>query len=321
MTNEKVRDANPDAARPGPAPGTPGARARREAVFAGAGRSSILRLLRDRRVLVPAVIIAILGAASLFANVVAPYEPNRPGVNMPYAPPSPQNLLGTDNAGRDNLSRLLYGGRLTLGISVGAVTIAAVVGLVAGVVAGYLGGSVDVVIMRSTDVVLCFPPIILAMAVVTFVGSRPEYLTLVIAALYAPRFARVVYAAVQTVKFNAHVEAARAMGATTVGILRREIVPNVMAPVMVQYSLAIGHAILLETGLSFIGLGPPPPSPSWGRMIEEARRFMEQQILLLVWPSVVIGLSVISFNALGDALRDALDPKLRQSVSVGRDAA
>jgi peptide/nickel transport system permease protein len=278
----------------------------------------VRQALRDRRVLVPTVIILILASASLFADLVAPYPPNKLSIDVPYAPPSRQNLLGTDGAGRDTLSRLLHAGRLTLAISVGAVVIAGVIGSVGGIVAGYVGGTTDVIIMRASDVVLCFPPIILAMAVVAFIGSRPEHLTLVIAALYTPRFARVGFAAAQTVKYNAHVEASRSLGATTARILHREILPNVMAPLMVQFSLTIGHAILLETGLSFVGLGPPPPSPSWGRMIEEARRAADLQALLLVWPSFVIGLSVISFNALGDALRDALDPKLRQSVSVER---
>jgi peptide/nickel transport system permease protein len=266
---------------------------------------------------IPTLIIGVLVFASVGASLVTPYSPNKPNVSVPFSPPSPRNPLGTDYAGRDILSRLLYGGRLTLGISIGAVALAALGGTWAGMIAGYTGGLADVVIMRSTDVVLCFPPIILAMAVVAFIGTRPEYLLLVIAALYAPQFVRVSHAAVQTLKYTSYVEAARAIGATTSMIIRRQIFPNALAPVIVQFSQGIGYAILLETGLSYVGLGPPPPNPSWGRMILEGRRFMALQGLLVVWPAVIIGLSVVSFNALGDALRDALDPQLRKSSGAG----
>ncbi|RMF87257.1 MAG: ABC transporter permease [Nitrospinota bacterium] len=267
------------------------------------------------RLLIPGTLILGLILASSLANLLSPYDPNRIALGRPYAKPSLQHPLGLDNAGRDILSRILHGGRLTLGIAISSILLAAVAGTILGVVAGYFPGVPDMVIMRGADVLLCFPPIILGMAIVTFLGTEPIFLTLVIALLYTPRFVRVVYAAVQTVKHNEYVEAARALGSSIPRLFRKEIIPNILAPIMVQISLGIGHAIILETGLSFVGLGPPPPTASWGRMIEEARRFMRINAMILVWPALTIGICVIAFNMLGDALRDYLDPRLRHTVT------
>jgi peptide/nickel transport system permease protein len=249
------------------------------------------------------------------ATILTPYDPNKIALGRPYTQPSPKHPLGLDNAGRDILSRILHGGRLTLGIAISSILLAAVVGTFLGVIAGYFSGVPDMLIMRSADVLLCFPPIILGMAIVTFLGTDPLFLSLVIALLYTPRFIRVVYATVQTVKHNEYVEAARALGSSIPRLFRQEILPNILAPILVQISLGIGHAILLETGLSFVGLGPPPPAASWGRMIEEARRFMRINALILVWPALAIGTCVVAFNTLGDALRDHLDPRLRHAMT------
>jgi peptide/nickel transport system permease protein len=237
------------------------------------------------RILIPGLIIVALLLGCLLADYLSPYDPNKIALGRPYAQPSLKHPLGLDNAGRDILSRILHGGRLTLGIAMSSVFIAASVGTVLG------------------------------MAIVTFVGTEPVWLILVIALLYTPRFIRVAYATVQTVKYHEYVEAARALGAPVPRILRKEIIPNILAPILVQISLGIGLSIILETGLSFVGLGPPPPAASWGRMIEEARRFMRLNALILVWPALVIGVCVVAFNLLGDALRDRLDPRLQHGVS------
>jgi peptide/nickel transport system permease protein len=275
----------------------------------------------DHRLLISAAVIVSLGLAVVLAGVLGRFPPNRIALGRPFSSPTARHWLGLDYAGRDVLSRILHGGRVTLAISVASIFLAAAGGLIGGVASGYLGGVVETACMRLADVLLCFPPILLAMALVAFVGSNAVYLTLVIAVVYAPRFARVVYASVLTVKELSYVEASRAIGAATWRLLRRQIVPNIMGPVFVQASLGIGHAVLLETGLSFVGLGPPPPAASWGRMVDEGRRHMETQPLLLVWPSLLIASSIVAFNMLGDGLRDLLDPKLRHSVRSGRETA
>lgn len=273
------------------------------------------------RIRLSAALILALLLATLLADRLGGYPPNKIALGRPFTSPTPAHWLGLDYAGRDVLARLLHGGRITLGVSIASILLATATGLVAGLIAGYLGGVVDTVSMRLADVVLCLPPILLAMAIVAFVGSSALYLTLIIALVYSPRFQRVVYASVLTVKELSYVEASRALGAATPRILGRQIVPNLMGPVFVQVSLGIGHAILLETGLAFVGLGPPPPAASWGRMVDEGRRHMETQPLLLLWPSLLIAGSIIAFNLLGDGLRDRLDPKLRHSMGSGQETA
>jgi peptide/nickel transport system permease protein len=166
--------------------------------------------------------------------------------------------------------------------------------------------------MRAMDGLLCFPPILLGIFVVTFLGPSLPNLILVIGVLYIPRFTRVVHASTLALRELEYVESARALGATALRIIAFAILPNILAPILVQGSLAAGHAILLESGLSFLGLGPPPPTPSWGRMVEQSGRFMQLSALPLLWPSVAISLTVLAFNLLGDGLRDLLDPRLRQ---------
>jgi peptide/nickel transport system permease protein len=273
-----------------------------------------------RRIQISVVVILALLVAAALADRLGAYPPNKIALGRPFTGPTATHWLGLDYAGRDVLSRLLHGGRITLSVSIASILLAAAAGLVAGLVAGYAGGVVDTAAMRTADVLLCLPPILVAMAIVAFVGSSAVYLTLIIALVYSPRFQRVVYASVLTVKELNYVEASRALGAAALRILGRQIVPNVMGPVFVQVSLGIGHAILLETGLAFVGLGPAPPAASWGRMVDEGRRHMEAQPLLLLWPSLLIAGSIIAFNVLGDGLRDRLDPKLRHSMGSRQEA-
>ena len=165
--------------------------------------------------------------------------------------------------------------------------------------------------MRAMDGMLCFPPILLGIFVVTFLGQSLTNLILVIGVLYIPRFTRVVHSSTLAIRELEYVESARALGASGLRIIARAILPNIVAPILVQASLAAGHAILLESGLSFLGLGPPPPTPSWGRMVEQSGRFMQLSVLPLLWPSAAISVTVLAFNLLGDGLRDLLDPRLR----------
>jgi peptide/nickel transport system permease protein len=183
---------------------------------------------------------------------------------------------------------------------------------VLGSVAAYAGRGVEAAVMRTMDGLLCFPPILLGIFVVTFLGPSVVNLILVIGVLYVPRFTRVVHASTLAVRELPFVESARALGASALRVVGRAILPNILAPILVQTSLAAGHAILLESGLSFLGLGPPPPTASWGRMVEQSGRFLQLGVLPLLWPSLAISGTVLAFNLLGDGLRDVLDPRLRE---------
>jgi peptide/nickel transport system permease protein len=225
--------------------------------------------------------------------------------------PGGHYLLGTDEFGRDILSRLIHGARLSLFVSLSSVMIASTLGSALGLTVAYSGGKAELLGMRLIDAVLSFPPILLALFVVVFIGPELRNVILTISVLYMPRFGRVVHGVTLSIKQEEYVEAARAVGSPSWRILSRTILPNVMAPIIVQFSLFMGSAILLESSLSFLGLGPPPPAVAWGRMIAESSPYMHLNSYVIIWPAVVISATVITFNILGDALRDALDPHLR----------
>jgi ABC-type dipeptide/oligopeptide/nickel transport system permease subunit len=225
-------------------------------------------------------------------------------------PPGAGYLLGTDEFGRDVLSRIFWGTRISLAVGAAAVALAMAGGVSLGLLAGYLGGLVDPLIMRLMDVILCFPPILLGITMVGFAGHSLVNLVLVLGLLFVPRFTRVIYGTVQSVKQNQYVEAARAIGCGHFFIMRKHILPHIFSIIIIQITLNFGFMILLEAGLSFLGLGTLPPTPSWGTMIASARDYMEIAPLLVVWPSLAVALTVLAFNLLGDGLRDALDPRL-----------
>jgi peptide/nickel transport system permease protein len=280
--------------------------------MAGEAMRSWRRLRRYRQVLLAAPVVAVLVLVAGLAPWAATQDPNALNPRAKAAPPGPGHLLGTDEFGRDIWSRLVYGARITLGVGLSSVALAAAAGTALGTVAAWAGRGSEAVIMRAMDGLLCFPPILLGIFVVTFLGPSLPNLILVIGVLYIPRFTRVVHASTLALRELEYVESARALGATALRIIAFAILPNILAPILVQGSLAAGHAILLESGLSFLGLGPPPPTPSWGRMVEQSGRFMQLSALPLLWPSVAISLTVLAFNLLGDGLRDLLDPRLRQ---------
>ncbi len=275
-----------------------------------AGRRRVRRL----QLLVPLTVVAVVAALAAFAPLLTPYGAETIDPLLRMALPSPAHLLGTDEFGRDILSRVAYGARITLLVSVASIGLAVSVGTVLGSAAAFFGGVIDLLVMRIADGLLSFPPILLAIFVITFLGPSVVNVILVIALLYIPRFARVAHAATLSVRETEYVQAAQAQGARPVRILRRAVLPNIAAPLFVQASLGLGHAILLESGLSFLGLGAPPPAPSWGRMIEQSSRFMTLSVWPVVWPASIVSCTVLAFNLLGDALRDWLDPRLRGSV-------
>jgi peptide/nickel transport system permease protein len=275
-------------------------------------RSSLQQLLRRYgQILAAAPMVAILVLVAVLAPILTSHDPNRLDTRAKVQPPSFGHVLGTDEFGRDIFSRLAHGARITLVVTCFSVLLAMGGGTVLGTVAAYAGRGVEMAVMRTMDGLLCFPPILLGIFVVTFLGQSLPNLILVIGVLYIPRFTRVVHATTLVIRELEYVESARALGASAARIIFRAILPNILAPILVQASLAAGHAILLESGLSFLGLGPPPPTPSWGRMVEQSGRYVELSVLPLLWPSVAISVTVLAFNLLGDGLRDLLDPRLR----------
>lgn len=256
----------------------------------------------------PAGSVALIALAVLLTPLLGLPDPVRMDVAGRLAGPGPAHPLGQDEYGRDVLSRLAWGGRVSLTVAASSAAIAMLVGTALGVLGGYLRGVTELVTVRLMDVVLCFPPLLLALLVVTLVGPGAGTLILVLSVLYVPGFARVAYGGVLSVRAQDYVEAMRALGAGRTRIMLRTILPNVAGPLLVQLSLAAASAVVLESGLSFLGLGVVPPAPSWGLMIRGARATMTQAPLLLLWPCLALTLTILALNALCDALRDALDP-------------
>ncbi|HET8679601.1 MAG TPA: ABC transporter permease [bacterium] len=262
--------------------------------------------------LAPIVVVAVVSTVAALAPVISRHDPEAVNPEARVAPPSWTYPLGTDEYGRDITSRLAYGARVSLLVSLSSVAIALSAGTLIGMAAGHFGGALELILMRLVDGLLSFPPILLALFVITFLGPSLVNVILVIGLLYIPRFARIAHGATLSVRENEYVQASVALGATPARTLRLAILPNIAGPLFVQTSLGLGQAILLESGLSFLGLGAPPPTPSWGRMIEQSSRFMSLSPWPVLWPSAVVSLTVLAFNLLGDAARDLLDPRLRR---------
>lgn len=253
--------------------------------------------------------IAALVLTALFAPAIAQYDPAAIGVK--FLPPSAEHWFGTDNLGRDTFSRVIYGARVSLQVGVIAVGIAATFGYVLGLVAGYFEGVVDRVIMCVMDILFAFPSILLAIFIVAVLGKGIANTMIAIGIVNIPVFARTVRAAVISAKGLEYVSNAKSVGVSTGNILLRHISPNVVAPFTVQATLALSSAILTEATMSFLGLGIQPPAPSWGSMLTEARKYMERDPWLILFPLLFIVVTILVFNILGDSLRDVLDPKLK----------
>jgi peptide/nickel transport system permease protein len=276
-------------------------------------RPSMLRImLRNRLAVAGGLVVLVWIIASAGANFFAPYDPiNYLDVMNRLAPPSPLHLMGTDADGRDILSRVLYGGRYSLGIGISVVMVGMSVGLMLGGIAGYVGGAIDEVIMRGADIVLAFPIIILAMAIAAALGPSAINASIAMAAVWWPTYARIVRSIVLELREREFVLAARALGVPGWRILLRTILPNTIGPVVVLVTLDIGNAILTVAGLSFINFGVPQPTPEWGNMISYAQNYPDQW-WMSVFPGLAIFTAIMGFNFFGDALRDALDPRMRQ---------
>jgi peptide/nickel transport system permease protein len=273
--------------------------------------STAARLLRAPVAAAGTVIVAVYLVAAASAPVLSPHDPLTMASRSLLAPPGGPFPLGTDQFGRDLLSRLLYGARVSLSVSFASVVLALAGGGAAGIASGYYGGRIDGLLMRVMDVIFAFPAVLLAIAIMAVAGTAVWTVIVAIGVVYTPQFARVSRASVLATRGLEYVEAAAALGAGARRILLRHILPNISAPLIVQTSLSLSLAILTESALSFLGLGTQPPTPSWGNMLADSRRFMATAPWTAVFPGVTIAMVVLGFNLLGDGLRDLLDPRLR----------
>lgn len=257
--------------------------------------------------------LGLMVLAAIFAPLLAPKDPYvMDYVNSFLGPFQQGTILGTDEYGRDVFSRLLYGGRVSLVVAGVSVLSSALIGVALGMIAGYFGGVVDMIIMRLMDVIFCFPPILLAIAVLAFLGNSMVNLIIAITIVFIPSFVRLIYSSVVSIRHEEYVLAARTIGARPLRILVMAVLPNILSPILVRVSLTLGTAVLLESGLSFLGLGTTPPTASWGIMLAAGRGYMTHQLWLVVWPSLAVAITILMMNILGDGLRDALDPKLKR---------
>lgn len=289
-------------------------------------RLTLRRIFHQRSAIIGMVILAILILIAIFAPVIAPYDPEQvligvedvkkrgdPCIHLLGCPADqPQHLMGIDGNVRDEFSRVIYGTRVSLFVGITTVTFAIIIGTALGAVAGYVGGNVDNVIMRLLDVLLAFPSLLLSITIVSVLGKGLENALLAIAIVSIPVYARIVRASVLSIKEQQYVSASKALGGSHLHVLLGRILPNAVPPLIVQGTLGVGTAILDAAALSFIGLGAQPPTPEWGTMLGTERNQVFTAPHLVFFPGIAIMITVLAFNLLGDGLRDAIDPRLKQ---------
>ena len=278
-------------------------------------REVLRALLSHKLAVVGLVVLSLFVAVAALGPLLAPYGENEVDVLGRLQAPSADHPFGTDELGRDVLSRVIVAARVSLLVGLVSVSIALVAGVALGLVAGFYGRWVDDVVMRLMDMLFAFPAILLALAILAVLGPGTTNVMIAIGIVYTPLFARITRASVLSVREEVYVRAARSLGVGDLRLLRLHILPNVLAPIIVQTSLSLAFAILSEAALSFLGLGVQPPDPSWGRMLLEGRGFVQQAWWMGVFPGAAIFLVVLSFNVVGDALRDALDPRQRSAIA------
>ena len=273
------------------------------------GERALRRLVRRRGAMVGLAFVVFFVALAIFASWIAPYDPLATSWSAVRKAPTVAHWFGTDEIGRDVLSRVIWGARASLLAGLVSVGISLAIGVPVGLLAGYVGGWVDMLISRITDAMLACPFLVLAIALAAFLGPSLTNAMIAIGIAATPAFVRLSRAQVLAVKVEDYIEAARAVGNSDWRIALRHVFPNIVAPVIVQATLAIAAAVIAEASLSFLGLGQQPPAPSWGSMLNTAKNYVENAPWMAVWPGASIFLLVLSFNLLGDGLRDALDPR------------
>jgi peptide/nickel transport system permease protein len=265
------------------------------------------------------MLVLVLMLCAIFAHWIAPYPYDETNVRQRLKPPGAQFYLGTDNLGRDVFSRVIYGARISVTVGFGAVTLSILLATIMGVTSGYFGGKVDVFVQRIVDAAMAFPVLVLLLSIMAVLGPGLLNVILVLGIVPSANRSRVIRSATLAAKENQYVEAARAVGASHLRIILCYILPNIMAPIIIVATNALGAVILVEATLSFLGFGVPPPYPSWGEMLSgSGRSYMYKAPWMAIWPGVAISLAVFGFNMLGDALRDLLDPRLRGSQLMRR---
>jgi len=271
------------------------------------------RLVKEKPMgTVGGIIVLLMLLTGIFADFLAPYGMNE--INLPdrLAPPSTTHILGGDGLGRDQLSRIIYGARISMIVGLGAASLSVVTATIIGIVSGFLGGKTDILSQRFVDAFMCFPPLFLYLTIMAVLGPGLVQVILVLGIAGGIRESRIVRSAVIGIKGNMYVEAARSIGAPQTRILYRHILPNVMAPIIILFTLAMGTSIISEATLSFLGFGIPPPIPSWGGLLSgPGRQYMFEAPWMVFWPGAALAIVVYGINMLGDALRDLLDPRLR----------
>ena len=271
------------------------------------------RLRRNRLAMLGLALMSTILLLAVFADVIADYDTEVIGMNMMerLQTPSAKHWFGTDGYGRDVFARIIHGSRLSLSLSIISMLIAVAVGSMIGAISSYFGGRVDDVLMRLMDMLLAIPPMLMSISIVAALGRSMANLMLALALAYMPVFARVIRSSILSVKDQEFVEAARACGTSDARIILRHIIPNAVGPIIVQATLAMGSSILTISSLSFMGMGIQPPQPEWGTMLYEGRDLIRTSPYLVIFPGAAIAVSVLSLNLLGDGLRDALDPRLK----------
>ena len=268
------------------------------------------QLKKNKGAVISLILIIVIILMAIFAPFFAPYPYDETGTEG-FARPSAEHLLGTDKLGRDVLSRVIYGARASLLIGTVSVAISAVIGILFGSIAGYFGGWVDNLLMRILDIYQSIPMMLLCLVLAAILGPSLKNAIIALAVSTIPQFARMMRASILTVREMEYIEAAKSINGGTLHILRKHIIPNSISPLIVTITMNVGNAILIGAMLSFVGLGVQPPTPEWGTLISDARNYMRSYPTLAIYPGVCIMITVLSFNLLGDGLRDALDPRLK----------
>ena len=271
------------------------------------------RLRKNKLAMLGLAILVVMVALAVCADWIADYDTNVTGMNMAerLQTPSAKHWFGTDSYGRDVFARIIHGSRLSLSLSIFAMLAAVAIGSIIGAIAGYYGGRVDVVLMRLMDILLAIPPMLMSISIVAALGHSMVNLMIALSLAYIPVFARVIRSSILTVKGQEFIEAAKACGTSNARIILRHIIPNAIGPIIVQATLAMGSTILIISSLSFMGMGIQPPQPEWGTMLYEGRDLIRTSPYLVIFPGIAIALAVLSLNLLGDGLRDALDPRMK----------
>lgn len=268
------------------------------------------RFRQNRPALLGAVIIVLMIVMALFAQIMSPYDPTHQDLNAIVQPPGHGHLLGTDDLGRDVLSRIIYGARISVAASIVPVLIALTIGVPLGLITGYFHGIWEQIIMRVVDAMQAFPFLVLALALAAALGPGFVNVAIAIGIGFTPAFIRIVRGQVLSVSAQDYILSAKSFGASDFRILRRHVLPNSLGPLLVQTSVAMAAALLAEAGLSFLGVGVQPPTPSWGQMLTIAQTYIYSAPWLAIWPGMAIFLAVLGFNLLGDGIRDGIDPRL-----------